>query len=191
LIEEDLDKTEERLNTATTKLNEASQAADESERGRKLLESKGFADDERIQTLEKTLAEAQIIAEDADRRYDEVSRRIAIMEVDLERTEDRAEAAENKTLELEEELKVVGNNMKSLEVSEQEAIQREESYEEQIRDISARLKDAEQRADLAERTMAKLQKEVDRLEDELASERVKTKGLQSEMEKCMSDLQSM
>ena len=32
LIEEDLDKTEERLNSATTKLNEASQAADESER---------------------------------------------------------------------------------------------------------------------------------------------------------------
>ena len=32
MIEEDLDKTEERLNVATTKLNEASQAADESER---------------------------------------------------------------------------------------------------------------------------------------------------------------
>ncbi len=32
----------------------------------------GFANDERIQTLEKTLAEAQVIAEDADRRYDEV-----------------------------------------------------------------------------------------------------------------------
>ncbi|CAF4574636.1 unnamed protein product, partial [Rotaria magnacalcarata] len=43
-------------------------------------------------------------------------------------------------------------------------MQREESYEEQIRDLSSRLKDAEQRADLAERTMAKLQKEVDRLE---------------------------
>jgi len=35
LIEEDLDKTEERLNQATTKLNEASQAADESERLKK------------------------------------------------------------------------------------------------------------------------------------------------------------
>ena len=66
----------------------------------------------------------------------QVARRIAIMEVDLERAEDRAEAAEaqdfnevifsktfcssSKILELEEELKVVGNNMKSLEVSEQE-----------------------------------------------------------------------
>ena len=41
-------------------------------RGRKNLEVLGFANDERIQTLEKTLAEAQVIAEDADRRYDEV-----------------------------------------------------------------------------------------------------------------------
>ena len=32
LIEDDLEKTEERLNLATTKLNEASQAADDSDR---------------------------------------------------------------------------------------------------------------------------------------------------------------
>ena len=32
LIEDDLEKTDERLQQATTKLNEASQAADESER---------------------------------------------------------------------------------------------------------------------------------------------------------------
>lgn len=41
-------------------------------RGRKSLEARSLADDERIATLEKQLAEAQIIAEDADRRYDEV-----------------------------------------------------------------------------------------------------------------------
>ena len=65
---------------------------------------------------------------------------------------------------MEEELRVVGNNMKSLEVSEQEAIQREQSYEEQIRDISARLKDDEERASTAERAVAKLTKDMDRLE---------------------------
>ena len=41
-------------------------------RGRKSLEARSLADDERIAALEKQLAEAQIIAEDADRRYDEV-----------------------------------------------------------------------------------------------------------------------
>ena len=43
-----------------------------SNRGRKSLEARSLSDDERIATLEKQLAEAQIIAEDADRRYDEV-----------------------------------------------------------------------------------------------------------------------
>ena len=42
-------------------------------RQRKTLEARGILDDERITTLEKQLAEAQMIAEDADRRYDEVS----------------------------------------------------------------------------------------------------------------------
>jgi len=44
---------------------------------------------------------------------------------------------------------------------------------------------------MAERTMAKLQKECDKLEDDLIVERNKTQNLQYEMDKCISDLQSM
>ncbi len=44
-----------------------------SNRGRKALESRSLADDERIDTLEQQLKEAKYIAEDADRKYDEVT----------------------------------------------------------------------------------------------------------------------
>ncbi|CAF4317867.1 unnamed protein product, partial [Didymodactylos carnosus] len=132
--------------------------------GRKGLEQRTYQDDERIAQLEQQLAEAQLIAEDSDRKYDEVARRLAIMEVDLERAEDRAEAAEAKIAKFEEDLKHLYYELRSKEIYYTKAMQREESYEEQIRDQTTRLKDAEQRADLAERTMAKLQKEVDRLE---------------------------
>ena len=54
--------------------------------------------------------------------------------------------------------------MRSLEVSEQEAKSREEGQAELIRDMGERLKSAEERADLGERTISKLQKECDRLE---------------------------
>ena len=54
--------------------------------------------------------------------------------------------------------------MKSLEVSEEKANQREESYKEQIKHLTAKLKQAEARAEFAERSVQKLQKEVDRLE---------------------------
>ena len=57
-----------------------------------------------------------------------------------------------------------GNNLKSLEVSEEKANQREEHYKEQIKLLTAKLKQAEARAEFAERSVQKLQKEVDRLE---------------------------
>merc|ERR1711942_195137 len=72
LLEEDLERSEERLATATQKLAEASHAADESERMRKVLENRS-------------------LAEEADRKYDEVARKLAMVEADLERAEERAE----------------------------------------------------------------------------------------------------
>merc|ERR1711955_72704 len=45
LLEEDLERSEERLATATQKLAEASHAADESERMRKVLENRSLSDE--------------------------------------------------------------------------------------------------------------------------------------------------
>jgi tropomyosin 1 len=45
--------------------------------------------------LEIQLAEARLMAEDADRKYDEVARKLAMVEADLERAEERAEAGES------------------------------------------------------------------------------------------------
>jgi len=41
-------------------------------RFRKLLENKAYGDDEKAMTLEKQLTQAQLIAEEANKRYDEV-----------------------------------------------------------------------------------------------------------------------
>ncbi|CAH4022910.1 unnamed protein product [Pieris brassicae] len=191
LLEEDLERSEERLATATAKLAEASQAADESERARKVLENRSLADEERMDALENQLKEARFLAEEADKKYDEVARKLAMVEADLERAEERAETGESKIVELEEELRVVGNNLKSLEVSEEKANQREEEYKNQIKTLTTRLKEAEARAEFAERSVQKLQKEVDRLEDDLVSEREKSKLLQEEMEATLHDIQNM
>ena len=50
--------------------------------------------------------------------------------------------------------------MKSLEVAEEKANKREESYKEQIKSLTTKLKQAEARAEFAERSVQKLQKEV-------------------------------
>uniref|UniRef100_A0A1A9W718 Tropomyosin n=1 Tax=Glossina brevipalpis TaxID=37001 RepID=A0A1A9W718_9MUSC len=171
LLEEDLERSEERLGSATAKLSEASQAADESERARKILENRALADEERMDALENQLKEARFLAEEADKKYDEVARKLAMVEADLERAEERAEQGENKIVELEEELRVVGNNLKSLEVSEEKAGNTQRLIEQEIVQIKVNLETAEARAEFAERSVQKLQKEVDRLEDELIIEK--------------------
>ncbi|XP_072937933.1 uncharacterized protein Tm1 isoform X2 [Epargyreus clarus] len=188
LLEEDLERSEERLATATAKLAEASQAADESERARKVLENRSLADEERMDALENQLKEARFLAEEADKKYDEVARKLAMVEADLERAEERAESGESKIVELEEELRVVGNNLKSLEVSEEKATQREETFEVQVKLLDAQLKEAEARAEFAERSVQKLQKEVDRLEDELVAEKEKYKDIGDDLDTAFVEL---
>ncbi|XP_057377547.1 tropomyosin isoform X6 [Daphnia carinata] len=188
LLEEDLERSEERLNTATTKLAEASHSADESERIRKALENRTNMEDDRVAILEAQVAQAKLIAEEADKKYEEVARKLVMLEADLERAEERAEQGESKIVELEEELRVVGNNLKSLEVSEEKANQREEAYKEQIKTLTTRMKQAEARAEFAERSVQKLQKEVDRLEDELVHEKEKYKSITDDLDQTFSEL---
>merc|ERR1712200_303821 len=133
-------------------------------------------------------AQAKLIAEEADKKYEEVARKLAMVEADLERAEERAETGESKIVELEEELRVVGNNLKSLEVSEEKASKKEECFGEQLRIVTAKCKEAEARAEFAERSVQKLQKEVDRLEDELVHEKEKFKAISDELDQTFAEM---
>ena len=95
------------------------------------------------------------------RRHTE-THKIQVTEADLERAEERGELGETKIMELEEELKVVATNLKSLEVAEEKANQRETSNKDQIKTLTGKLKQAEARAEFAEKSVAKLQNEVSR-----------------------------
>ncbi|CAH2002539.1 unnamed protein product [Acanthoscelides obtectus] len=70
------------------------------------------------------------------------------------------------------------------------AVTREHS-EDVIRSVSDKLREAEARAEFAERSVQKLQKEVDRLEDDLLLEKEKNKMLADEMEATLHDIQNM
>ncbi|KFO33575.1 Tropomyosin alpha-4 chain [Fukomys damarensis] len=75
----------------------------------------------------------------------------------MERAEEHAEVSELKCGDREEELKNVTKNLKSLEV----ASEKEDKYEEGIKLLSDKLKEAETRAEFAERMVAKLEKTTD------------------------------
>ncbi|PSN46959.1 Tropomyosin [Blattella germanica] len=80
------------------------------------LEHSGFQVARKLAMVEADLERAEERAETGE-SY--VARKLVMMEQDLERAEERAEHSDGKIVELEEELRVVGNNLKSLEVSEE------------------------------------------------------------------------
>merc|ERR1712080_643162 len=113
------EKTEGKMVAAVGKLDKAATACDDSERAKKVFQSKADEDEKRIAVLEKDLKEAREKAEAADNTYDEVAKKLAQCESDLEKAE---------------------------ELAEEKANQREKTYKEQIKTLSAKLKQAEARA---------------------------------------------
>merc|ERR1712126_491852 len=157
LLDDDVVRAEARLQVESAKLNEAAAAAEAVEIQRKILEAKSFVNDERMDTLEENIETARDVAQKSTRNAEEVSRKLAMTQVEFDRTTDKAKEAEQKIDELEEQLNVVGQNMKTLELSETNALKRHEEAEEKIRDLIINLKFAEIQAAAAEREAAKLQ----------------------------------
>jgi len=187
-LEEDLEDTENKFVLGMQKYDKAATTADDSDRMAKVLQNRSQEDEKKLQTLAAQLKEAQKMAEDADTKYDAASKKMQQCEAQLEVDGERADVGEFKIVELEEELKVVANNLKSLEVSEDKANQREQYYKDEIKRITAKLKQNETRADFAERSVGKLQKEVDRLEDELVGEQEKFKAITEELEQTFAEM---
>merc|ERR1712002_612203 len=167
LLDDDVVRSEARLQVESTKLAEAAAAAEAVEIQRKILEAKSFVNDERMDTLEENIETAREVALRSTRNHEEVARKLAMTQVEFDRTNEKSKEAEQKIDELEEQLNVVGQNMKTLELSETNALKRHEEAEEKIRDLTMNLKFAEIQAAAAEREAAKLQQELDLLVTEL------------------------
>jgi len=188
LLDTDLITTESRLSVESAKLAEAAAAAEAVEIQRKTLESKSFINDEKIDNLDEKIAAAQIIALTSTRNAEEAARKLAMTQVELDRTNEKATEAEAKIQELEEQLNVVGGNMKTLELSETNALKRHEEYEEKIRDLILNLKFTEIQAAAAEREAAKLQKELDALVTELTDWKEKYMEICVELEQTFNEM---
>ena len=145
---------------AIQKYDKAATAADDSDRMAKVLQNRASEDEAKLIGLADELKKAQNRAEDADKKYDEATKKMTEAEAKLDIDGERADVSEFKIIELEEELKVVANNLKSLEVSEDKANQRETFYKDEIKRLTGKLKQSETRAEFAERSVVKLQKEV-------------------------------
>ena len=96
LTEDELERSETKGTAVTADLNEASERDQRINKAIKTLEHKNMIDEERIDLMENQVKEAKQMVEESDIKYDEVARKLAMVEGDLERAEERANAGENK-----------------------------------------------------------------------------------------------
>jgi len=182
LLEDELQRSESKLATTTADLSEASTRADDIHKAIKVLETKNMIDEERVDMLENQVKEARQMVEESDIKYDEVARKLAMVEGDHQRAQERANQGESKIVDLEEELRVIGENLKALEVAEEKAQQREEDYKRQIKQLTDRLKTAESRAEYGEKTVQKLNLRIDNVMSDLVVEKTKTQTVNEELD---------
>jgi len=188
LLDDDCNRSHNRLQVETVKLSEAAAAAESVEMRRKILEAKNMVNEERIDSLETAFTTTSEVALISTRNQEEMSRKLAMVQVELDRTLEKTAEAKSKIQELEEQLNIVGQNMKTLELSETEALKRHEEFEEKIRELILNLKFAEIQAAAAEREAAKLQKELDMLVEELTDWKDKYQEICVELEQTFNEM---
>merc|ERR1712156_985616 len=182
LIEEEVERSEERLAKAVTELAKHSIRADAAIKQRQRLENLNSANEEQGDKLEAQLKEDKFTMAESERKYEDIARKLATMEGELERSNDRATLGEKKILDLEEELRVVGQNLQQLEVSEEKALQREENYQNQIKNLADSLKVAENREENATMNIQRLNIRIDQIEEDLLSEKLKIKSISDDLD---------
>ena len=160
LLEEESRISVEKLATTVMKLAHMSKDADNIVKSCRHWESKTMNNEVEIEEIDINLREARRMASENEMKYDNLARSLAMMEDELKRADERVKNAEARVVVIEDELAAIGENQKALEVSEEKANQREASNKEQIKNLTAKLKQAEARAEFAEKSVQKLQKEV-------------------------------
>ncbi|XP_023334591.1 tropomyosin isoform X2 [Eurytemora carolleeae] len=188
LLQENTEKQEERLAKATLELAGACFRADTSVRKRHELENGVSSNEESIDSLERQLHDAQFMHGESERKYEDIYRKLATLEADAARGNERADGAEKKIRDLEEELTVVGKNLQLLEVGEEQTRIREEKLQIQILELRNKLKGIEYRGEQAEMNIQRLNVRIDQVEEDLLQEKLKIKKVSDELDQTFDDM---
>jgi len=191
LLQENNEKQEERLAKYTLELAAACKRADASVKKRHDLENGVSNNEESIDVLDKQLKDAQFMHIESERKYEDISRKMATLDADAARGNERADGAEKKIMDLEEELKVVGQNLQQLEIGEEQRRIREEQLQAQIMDLRNKLKASEYRGEQAEMNIQRLNVRIDQVEEDLLQEKLKIKKVSDDLNQTFDDMLEM
>jgi chromosome segregation ATPase len=191
LLEEETTRVNERLNEVVAKLTVVEKEGEDHERTRKILEAKSFTNEEQIELGETQCEEAKTLAEESDRKYEEICRKLRIVENDLERINERAEDFESKISGFETKIEGDRNRLNEFEKQAGENAEKEDKLEDEVRRLSEVSKNEETRAEFAERTVEKLETNIDILQDGLYNEKAAFIDLSKKLDATLNDMMSV
>merc|ERR1712128_305079 len=175
LLQENNEKQEERLAKATLELAGACLRADGAVKKRTELENGVSSNEESIDGLDKQLVESKFTLSASEAKFDDISRKLATLEADAARGNERAEVAEKKILE----------------VGEEKTIQREEKLQAEILELRNKLKASDYHGEQAEMNIQRLNVRIDQTEEDLLSEKMKIKKISDELNQTFEDMLNM
>ncbi|OWR49732.1 hypothetical protein KGM_205416 [Danaus plexippus plexippus] len=154
--------------------------------------------EEELRVVGNNLKSLEVSEEKANQREEEYKNQIKTLTTRLKEATQREETYEGQVKLLDAQLKEAMASRDHVEDKIHSLTQKLTQWRvlfsglicRSVQHIEALVK-AEARAEFAERSVQKLQKEVDRLEDDLVAEREKSKILQEEMEATLHDIQNM
>jgi len=188
LIADDQIKIEERYKETIAKLSEFESSLAINEGERKRGETKSFATEEKLELMVTQLEEATNIAEEADRKYEEVLRKSKLVESELERITEKAEDSEAQITATEQELREKNTSFKKMEEICGKNADKEDELDNLERSLIEKLKIAETNAEFGERTVDKLESTIDGIQERLFDEKTVYKNLSVKLDTTLRDM---
>lgn len=188
LMEDNSVKYEERLAVSVTTLAKTSLDADKSLKNENDQSQSCAKQSEENDELEKQLKEAQYTKTESENKYEALARKLNTQETEGIKSNERAENVENKFVNIEDELKGVGQNQQTLEVNEEQSVKREEQLQKQIKELMAKLMAADCRSENAEMDIGRLNVRIDKVEEDLVTEKSKIKQVSDDLNAVFEDL---
>lgn len=167
LVEEESARVNERLNETIKQLGNAEMRISDNEQMTKIAEVRQITAEEKMEMIGIHKIEAGIIADECQRKYEEVARRLKIVDGELERMGVRQTEANEKIKGLEAEVEEKTIRTKELQAKQLHEAEQDDKMDNKVRDRCERTKLAEMKAEFLDKSIEKLDSTIDSLYDQL------------------------
>jgi len=172
LVEEESERVSARLNETIKKLGDAEMRISDNEQMMKIAEVRQITAEEKMEMCAVHKFEAGLIADECQRKYDEVARRLKIVDGEMERMKERFEQANSKIETLETEIEEKNVRTKELQAKQLHESEQDDKMDNKARDCKEKTKLAEIKAEHLDKTIEKMDCHIDVLYDQLLKEKM-------------------